>query len=65
MGRNRIKQTTSLNERLRALAQAARDKAEQLSPGDERDLLLQRAKHADRAIEVHDWLRSPGLPPPV
>jgi hypothetical protein len=46
-------------------AKAAREKAEKLRPGKERDELLRMARQLETASQMHDWLASPGLRPPV
>jgi len=62
--RRRFKQTVPLEERLREQARADRDRASSLAPGPEREQLLQRARRADTASHLTDWLNSPGLRPP-
>jgi hypothetical protein len=64
MKRRRFKQTLSLEERLTIEAQRAREEAERTPPGIERDHLLRKARHADTAAHVSEWLTSPGLQPP-
>jgi hypothetical protein len=54
--RNRAKQTTSLQERLISLAQYARDRARNMSPGAEREKLLWQATQAERAAELNEAL---------
>jgi len=43
---------------------ALRAEADKLPPGETRDLLLRKARQADTATHVDDWLNSPGLQPP-
>ena len=62
--RRRFKQTVPLEERLRVQASTDRERAETLPPGKERDELLIRARRADTASHLSEWLRSPGLQPP-
>jgi hypothetical protein len=62
--RHRFKQTLSLAERLLNEAKRARVLASSLPPGRERDDLLRKARNADVAARIEDWLRSPGLQPP-
>ena len=62
--RRRFKQTTSLKERLTSEAKLCREEAELLAPGPRRDELLRRARQADAATHLEEWLRSPGLQPP-
>lgn len=64
MQRRRFKQTVSLEERLRIQAMSDRERAERLPPGREREELLVRARRADTASHLSEWLRSPGLKPP-
>jgi hypothetical protein len=64
MQRRRFKQTAPLDERLRGQAKADRERAEKLPPGREREELLARARRADTASHLTEWLASPGLQPP-
>lgn len=64
MKRRRFKQETSLDERLARQAQESRERAGQLPPGNERDLLLKRARQAHAAARINEWINSPGLQPP-
>ena len=36
-----------------------------LQPGFERDAMMRRARHAETASHLEDWLLSPGLRTPV
>jgi len=58
--RRRFKQTKSLKERLSAFAEEARGKAK-LAVGAERDELLKKARRADTAAHIDDWVNSPEL----
>ncbi|AWM01775.1 hypothetical protein [Bradyrhizobium amphicarpaeae] len=60
--RNRRKQTQSLQERLAAFAENARERALSLPPGKERELLLQRAKQNEVTSNLTDWLSTPVCP---
>ena len=62
--RRRFKQTVPLEERLRVQADADRERAEALPPCRERDELLLRARRAETASHLTEWLNSPGLQPP-
>lgn len=62
--RRRIKQSTSLKDRLASFAEELKAKAFRLRPGPERDALLQRAHRADTASDIDEWANSPGLQPP-
>ena len=65
MRRRRVKQTTSSDERLAEQARQIRTQAEAL-PHDskEREGLVRRARQADTASHMNEWLTSPGLQPP-
>ncbi|MBJ7404040.1 MAG: hypothetical protein JHD07_12400 [Bradyrhizobium sp.] len=60
--RNRRKQTQSLQERLDAFAENARERAHDLPPGREREMLLRRAKQNEVASNLTDWLSAPVTP---
>lgn len=60
--RNRKKQTRSLQERLAAFAENARQRALSLPPGSEREMLLQRAKQNEVTSNLTDWLSAPVYP---
>jgi hypothetical protein len=62
--RRRFKHTVSLNDRLSAFAGDARDQAALLPAGPERDALMKKARQADTASHLEDWVNSPGLKPP-
>jgi hypothetical protein len=62
--RRRFKQTVSLQDRLSAWANEAREQANQLRPGPERDSLIQKARPADTASHLNEWANSPGLQSP-
>lgn len=64
MERRRFKQTNSLKDRLASFAKDVREKALQLRPGPEQDLLLKKARQADTAAHLEEWVSSPGLQPP-
>ncbi|WP_259221578.1 hypothetical protein [Bradyrhizobium japonicum] len=64
MQRRRLKQTTSLEDRLAAEAKRLREAAESLPPGIERDHAIRKARQAETGSHINDWLRSPGLRPP-
>jgi len=61
---SRIKQTTTLEERIIKMARALREEAELLPHGPVRDAALRRARQAEAGAHINDWLRSPGLQPP-
>jgi hypothetical protein len=62
--RRRFKQTQTFEERLAEEAARFRKAAEQAEPGMPRDLLLRRARQAETASHMNEWLTSPGLQPP-
>ena len=62
--RRRFKQTESLEDRLAAFAKDARLRASRLAPGPEKDELLRKARQADTASHLTEWVNSPGLQPP-
>lgn len=62
--RRRVKQTTSLKDRLILFAEQVREKAAQLRPGAEQDALLKKARQADTAAHLNEWANSPELQPP-
>jgi hypothetical protein len=62
--RRRFKQTKSLQQRLSEEATSLRAQAKLLEPGVLRETLLRRARQADTASHMDEWLRSPGLQPP-
>jgi hypothetical protein len=64
MERRRFKQTTTLDERLEDQAKRLRDEARGTPPGVARDKLMRRARQAEAAAHMQDWLTSPGLQPP-
>jgi hypothetical protein len=64
MQRRRFKQTISLKDRLASFSKEAREHADALPPGPERDALLKKASRADTASHFEDWANSAGLQPP-
>jgi hypothetical protein len=64
MERRRIKHTMSFDERLAHRAQRLREQAKTLPPGTERDELIRKARQAETASRVNEWLTSPGLASP-
>ena len=62
--RRRFKQELSLTDRLRLFSDHLKAKAAELRPGPERDALLKRARIADTASNIDQWVNSPGLQPP-
>jgi hypothetical protein len=65
MQRKRIKHTTTFEERLAEEARRFMQAAEKEPPGSTaRELLLRRARQAETACHINDWLTSPGLASP-
>ena len=63
--RNRRKQTVSFDERLKTAAKEARQAAQSLPQGAEREDLLKKARQAEAARRINGWLISRGLKPPA
>jgi hypothetical protein len=64
MQRRRFKQSAPLNERLVDHARRLRQEARGISPGIEREQLIRKARQAETAAHIQEWLSSPGLQPP-
>jgi len=64
MQRNRFKQPQSLAERLAEQAKRLREEARLLRPGRVRAAALEKARQAEMAARMNEWLTSPGLRPP-
>ena len=62
--RRRFKQTYSFQDYLAEEAEQFRKAAEQAPAGMARELLLRRARQAEAASHLDNWVRSPGLQPP-
>ncbi len=62
--RRNLQQKNSLKERLALFAQDVRRQASQLPPGPEREQMLRRARQADTAAHLDEWVNSPGLQSP-
>lgn len=56
---------TTIEMLLVADAKRLRKEAASMRPGFERDQLLKRARQAETASRMSDWLHSPGLRPPA
>ena len=61
--RNRHSHDVSFDERLRRAAAQARDAAQGLPEGHDRDVLLKKADQAETAARINLWLTSPGQYP--
>ncbi len=55
----------SFEDRLAGEAARLRQEAAALPAGVERELLLRKARQAETAAHISEWLSSPGLRPPV
>ena len=64
MQRRRFKQTQSLEVRLAEEAKRLRREAKLLPPGAKRDEMIRKARQAETATHMNEWLTSPGLRPP-
>ena len=62
--RNRYKNISSTSERLLEAATEARAQAALLPPGPQQRELLDKAREAETAAHINEWLTSPGLRPP-
>ena len=63
--RRRVKHEKTFQERLAEEAHRFREAARALSPGIAQERLLKRARQAETAAHVDQWLKSPGLQPPT
>ena len=64
MERRRFKQETSLDQRLEDHAKRLRKEAQGTPAGIKRDDLIRRARQAETASRLSEWLSSPGLQSP-
>jgi hypothetical protein len=64
MQRGRFNQIQSLEKRLAEEAKHLREQAKSLRPGAERDSVIRKARQAETASHMNEWLTSPGLRPP-
>jgi hypothetical protein len=64
MQRRRFKQIHSLEARLTEEAKRLREEAKLLPPSAERDEMIRKARQAETASHMNEWLTSPGLRPP-
>jgi len=62
--RSRFNRNKSLEERLAQEAERLREEAKLLPPGALREELILKARHAETASHLNEWLTSPGLRPP-
>jgi hypothetical protein len=64
MQRRRFKQTRLPEERLSEEAKRLRAEAKLLPPGAARDEMIRKARRAETASHMDEWLTSPGLRSP-
>lgn len=62
--RRRVKQAETLEQRLIEEAAKLRKEAAGTPPGIMRERLIRRARQAETASHLSEWLMSPGLQPP-
>ncbi|WP_375308192.1 hypothetical protein WI560_12160 [Bradyrhizobium sp. A11] len=62
--RNRKRPTNSLHDRIEEFARLAKEDAENLPAGRERDAALRRARQARTGAQIDEWVNSTGLKPP-
>ena len=61
MQRRRFTQTAPLGQRLEEQAKRLRQEAKGTPPGIERDRLIRRARQAETASHINQWVSSKGL----
>jgi hypothetical protein len=64
MQRRRFRNILSFPDRLKQEAERLREEAKNIPHGMERDALLKKAREADTAAHMDEWLSSPGLKSP-
>ena len=62
--RRHVKQTTSLAQRLTDEAKRLREQAKLLPHGAIRDIVIRKARRAEAAAHMNDWLSSRSLQSP-
>lgn len=65
MQRRRFKNILTFPDRLAKEAERLREEAKTKPPGQERDDLLRKARQAEIAAHIDQWVSSPGLKPPT
>lgn len=63
--RRRFQQTDPLDKRLSQEAERLRHEARDTLPGVEREQLVRKARQAETAARMSEWLNSPGLKAPT
>jgi hypothetical protein len=64
MGKQSTNTAGTFEERLVKEAAAARQRAESMPPGIEREQQLRLAQQCETAVKINAWVSSPGLQPP-
>jgi len=64
MQRRSIRPTPALEVRIVQHAKSLSEQTQMLRPGPSRDDLIRKARQADIASHMQEWLSSPGLQPP-
>ena len=64
MERRRFKQATPLNQRLTEEARRLRKEAQGCPPGFAREQLIRRARQAETAAHMHEWLTTSRMQAP-
>jgi hypothetical protein len=64
MQRRPIKYVLSFPVRLEQEAKSLTYRAHKLQPGRERDKMLSKARQLEVAVDINEWLSSPGLQAP-
>ena len=59
-----MRKKITLEEKWRQQSEAAKNEAEKLPHGRERDALVRRARQLETASQINQWLSSPELKPP-
>jgi hypothetical protein len=62
--RRRLKQLKSLKQRLIDQAKRLREETKLMGPGVDRETLLRKARQAETAAHIDEWLSSPDLRSP-
>jgi hypothetical protein len=62
--RRRVKHVASFEDRLAYEAHRCKEQAKALPHGQQREALLRKARQAETAAHISEWLSSPGLASP-
>lgn len=65
MERRRSKHTQTLKQRLTEEVERLREEVRSLPPGRRREVLLQKVRQDETAIQIDAWISSPGLRAPA